>query len=464
MKKRVVVGSVLSLGMVLVACQEEAAQPKQENVEAPVEKEPLQEQISDYRQGYADILANYTSEYGLLGYQEVASYDEYRAGLLYAKLLDFNQDGFEELYIVYKDAPYKGGMNAYVQEIWSTTDAAQPAKQLHLSEVAFHEDYDVEIAPDGIGYVTLPDGQIAIRATVLDLVSQMPHEDHAVFTLQNSQFELAERYTLNAFKDWTYKKNGTVITEEDFTAQLEALDAKTTWIVKDAYNADVIEMIQLADEINNINNLQQQVTDTLGAQLMDSATVLDQTAESALHTLLEKYVYLRQLTESKETASALAVYYIFSNQVEYRQNEDYLLVYDVAPMIEKAKAEFNLELVAADFEAMNTPQNDSMSYENGTIISSIYDGFMMGEKNEIKRAKQLHDSVYYIEYENISVDAYGDFITEQDLQTPIAEWSSEKLQAVTNRGLQYIVVDLAGEGTLYYKSSQPLHVDELSKF
>lgn len=457
MKKRFFVGSMLGFGLLLAACQEDTARP-----EAPSE-EKVQQQTDDYRQDYAHVLSRYMEDYGMLGYAPVEFFDEYNIGLLHAELLDFNQDGFDELYIVYKDADYKGGINGYVQEVWSTTDAAQPAKQLVKKQLQFHEEYEADIVPNGIGYVTLADGQIALRETAMDLIGQMPHEDHALFTLQNGQFELYERYTLNALDNWTYEKSGSEITEEEYETSLDALATNTTWIIEDSLGPDLIYPMNMVEEMNELNTLQQQLTDTLQAELVAVASVFAQADEQQLQAILEKYSYLRKLDMTKDTARSLAVYYIFTNQLKSTQNEEYLLVYDVAQIIEKAKDEFGVALVANDFDVMNTPPNESLYYEEGQIVSSIFDGFSFEEQNELKRAKLLRDGVYYVEYENISIDIYGDFLTEQDLQTPITQWSSDKLQAVTNHGLQYVVVNLE-EGNLLYKSSKPLYEDELAKF
>lgn len=451
---------LLSLSLLLAACQDESTVGQQE--EEQQEQQGQQEPVADYRQAYANVLTNYVENTNFLGYGQEFISTDYRYGLVYADLIDFDQDGFEELYVVYKDSEYLNGTNDYVQEVWSTTDANTPAKKLSMEELPQYEESNMSILWEGLGFVTLENEQVGIRVTAQDLAGQMPHDEHVIYTLQDGQLAIQDYYSLSAVDNWTYKKNGKVIVEQDYTAETEALHTNTTWIVEDNYGPDLKYGIDVAQANKQLNELQQQSNKYLAGSLEDSEK-LSETQLQQVKDVLVQYKYLNYLdVKDKQSASSIAVYYIFSNQLEHVFTEEYLLQYDVAKIISKAKEEFGIELVAADFESLVPP--DAIYYEDGQLISSIFDGFVLKEKYEILGFRQLKDTLYYIEYGGLHIDTYAEDFPEERLALPIEQWNDLELSRAVNDGVSYIIIDTAKQPKLLYKSHTPLTEEQLEQY
>lgn len=72
-------------------------------------------------QEYYDLLTEYREKYGEGKIETVGQYDFYLNGVCYAKLLDFNDDGQEELVLAHISDDFKSGKSVYPQyqiEVW----------------------------------------------------------------------------------------------------------------------------------------------------------------------------------------------------------------------------------------------------------------------------------------------------------------------------------------------------------
>lgn len=52
-------------------------------------------------------------------------------------------------------------------------------------------------------------------------------------------------------------------------------------------------------------------------------------------------------------------------------------------------------------------------------MSTLFDGFVIKEKYRILGFRQLKDTLYYIEYESLHIDTYGEDFPEERFALPI---------------------------------------------
>lgn len=90
-------------------------------------KGKLEQKWADYTlakryEAYSQLLSEYTVSYGNCTVAYPNAYETYLTGLSFAKLIDFNQDGAEELLVAYYDPARHNGMWIHDVVVWTYQD------------------------------------------------------------------------------------------------------------------------------------------------------------------------------------------------------------------------------------------------------------------------------------------------------------------------------------------------------
>lgn len=114
-----------------------------------------QERKSAQYQAYYDLCMEYQEKYGKPGYRETEGWDGVSlTGLCTIKLFDFDQDGSEELILVYSEKDEFGDDNFYY-EIWAWQNG-ECVNALPKNEISYDQDVNrwIEVAPqDDVMYL-----------------------------------------------------------------------------------------------------------------------------------------------------------------------------------------------------------------------------------------------------------------------------------------------------------------------
>src|SRR5690606_26811798 len=86
-------------------------------------------------------------------------------GIVYADLIDFNNDGRSELYVLFRSSDYASdelshrNQRGYIEEVWGVQ-----GKESILLKQGMYDYEDVSYASDlALSFITLEDGTVAIR-------------------------------------------------------------------------------------------------------------------------------------------------------------------------------------------------------------------------------------------------------------------------------------------------------------
>ncbi len=93
-----------------------------QEVKGKLEKKQADDTLAKRYEAYSQLLSEYTASYGNCTVVYPNAYETYLTGLCFAKLIDFNQDGAEELLVAYYDPARHNGMWIHDVEVWTYQD------------------------------------------------------------------------------------------------------------------------------------------------------------------------------------------------------------------------------------------------------------------------------------------------------------------------------------------------------
>lgn len=93
-----------------------------QEVKGKLEKKQAEYTLAKRYEAYSQLLSEYTASYGNCTVAYPNAYETYLTGLCFAKLIDFNQDGAEELLVAYYDPARHNGMWIHDVEVWTYQD------------------------------------------------------------------------------------------------------------------------------------------------------------------------------------------------------------------------------------------------------------------------------------------------------------------------------------------------------
>lgn len=128
-------------------------------------------EVSIRRDDYSSIIESYEEKYGVCSSDYYDEYSEKLTGLCFAKLIDFDQNGIDELILVYTKINENGYYNVAEYSVYSYDDETMETISLaENKELPYFQEFEGSI----VSFITLPD-----LGTCLIIDSTNDNEDEA---------------------------------------------------------------------------------------------------------------------------------------------------------------------------------------------------------------------------------------------------------------------------------------------
>lgn len=218
-----------------------------QNTVAKLEEKQNQREKTKRYAAYKQLLVDYTTTYGE-GTATGQGYNSYLSGLCFAKLIDFNQDGDEELLLAYYDAEKTKGIWVHEVEVWAYNDG-------ELLQVFANQ----SLSDGGMSsFVALSDinGKPCISTGTLGMPSKV-----SMWGYTGEQF--TEVGSINYDPGVQYIVNGTSVTIEECQSALSQWENEITkyWLVSPEQDGNLA-----LTELNNTQSALQNLTATTAQQ------------------------------------------------------------------------------------------------------------------------------------------------------------------------------------------------------
>lgn len=194
----------------------------------------------NWRQGYLELVESYRDKYGELSFPSVIEMQEQMLwcqnarGLCYTRLLDFNDDGRDEMILVYNKDPQLT-TNGYGMEVWSYDKAGKVFCALKLDTTPYVEGVEgasvvFQEYSDG-AYLLLRNSETDLACTYYTFDGEEFVRDHALGENDEpDEFSYEYEYGSRSFEDingfthvYLLETDGSDIMENSITETVDAL-------------------------------------------------------------------------------------------------------------------------------------------------------------------------------------------------------------------------------------------------
>ena len=480
MKKIQIVGwFLLMVSVILVACSgvEEDTDPSEKptnTVEKPgkqlnkAEIEKAQKQIAD---AFPERLTELAKTYGFL-FDEIDFYEaDFEIGIAYATLVDFNDDGVEELITLHKggeffDTPYQHRLtDDYVLEIFGS-DLKEP-KEIHIQNIPVQDNDDLSL-----GLVSLKDGTTAYYERTVQKEQGTKVETTIYYAMEHAGSFNQKTFTATQSKEKTFKIDDKEVDEATYKQELAKYDGKDKPIIQSESGQSSFAFQETSSG--------QMVADILAhfdQQTKEIVAAGEEVEASTIQEAIEKIIDLPSLDINNPSEMEQRLTYIIFYQGfdPDRPSFDIFAGVSEEQIADKYHKLFGVPLDIKD-AALPTPSADEfpiIAYEDGVFYILPTDYYGATVIRTIKRATKLPSDLYYVEVRDLEfhdyiytlVEGYEQTKVDEFLDRPYEEWPKE-MRAYTKSNIpRYIVLKMVDDAlTFRHIGYKPLALEQIQAY
>ncbi|WP_404427011.1 hypothetical protein LG296_12740 [Ureibacillus chungkukjangi] len=448
MKKLLFASSFMLL--ILVGCtdkleNEEKTEQQQDNIEEveqvgrddeQTEPVPANKEQQQANKKLSETLTNLYRKYGVIhpNHKYEEKLGDLYVGIVYSQLIDFDNDGQEELYILMKSSQYMNeelehrNEAGYVEEIWGITD--QEAKLIANNFYSYYED-----APD-MSFVALTDGSTAIK--------RYDSQKIQFSTMQNQQFTVSDSELNGEETPIINKENG----QKQFAIDL----------------SEPISSIQIV-----MNELSKYMNTAFDAETEALTPEID--------TAIRQFINFGDINSLDSTMyESMIEALIFNQKIESDQDpiENYGAGFSEQLIKDAMKKYYSVDFKPDDLEARNPDSTDFhwLEYKDGVFYLVASEYYMDINLPTTEKIVKLSDDLYFIKIQSTEFKALqysmdtGDYFDYTEyIDVPFNEWPEPTHNYLQKNIPSYqILKETAGQYQLLYQSYNNLTVAELEAF
>ena len=395
---------------------------------------------------------------------------EYDHGLVYAKLVDFNKDGKDELFVLFKAMPMLyPETDGYIIEIWGGgfEDGYMPfySRTIEIDECS---------ACDlSVGLIEFKDGSYGYYESSAQTAQGTTFSNETIYFMKDadSYFDETVVFTSMHNESSTYEVNGEAVEEEEFGARRELYNGTDIPIIKGDFGRKsfVHGAKSSAAVVKAIFEEIDYAFDSAG----DDETKVD---PASVQAYAERVLYLNDVRANhphymRKMLEYVLLYEDLQADLHYT---DYFLTISEQAVAEKVKEVFGVEL---DLSVMIIQDPEDMSdslfdYRDGTFYILPTDFALPVVIRTVEKAWEVAEDMYYMVVSDIAFDemAYDNVeLTPVDkvdfLYEPITKWPVEARKYAVSDIRRYLLVKVVnGQPTVKYIGNWPLTMDDIKTY
>ena len=483
MKKYLRIIALLST-LLLAACSETEDVPKEivtdedgagrGEITKDEPRDITEEEVKESHLMAGYTLSNIVDSYGYVSDLADFYLSEYDSGLVYAKLIDFNKDGIDELFVLLKANTYISSSmshretDGYVIEIWG--DDGESYSPFYARTVEIDKCSACDLS---VGFLEFDDGSYGYYESSAQAVQGTTYSNETIYYMKDyTSFE--KTVFKSAYNEKvTYEIDGEALEEEEFKGQRELYNGTDIPIIEGYFGTK--SFVHGADSsaavVKAIFEQIEYAFDDAGAD----ATKVDPASVQAYAERVLTINHLR--TNSAHDMERMITYVILYEDVEADlPSYDYFLVISEQAIAAKVKEVFGVEL---DLSETNLPDPDDdigfflVGYRDGAFYITPT-GFNSPKViRTVEKAWEVAEDTYYMTVSDIEFDVMT-YYTASDaadeemnlfIDQPITKWPAEARKNAVSDIRRYILVKLVdGQPTVKYIGYSPLTMDEINEF
>lgn len=456
----------------------ETASPLLEDVKnelAKVEDQLSVQQVNN--QQLANVITDLYSRYGIVPENhEYHARGELLMGLVYSDLIDFNQDGQDELYVLFKSSEYmndeleRRNQNGYIEEVWGVSDGK--------AELLWDSFYTIDesVASDlSVSLITLNDGTTAIKHSSEMTKQGIEFAHHQFYTLQEHEISLAH--------DFYYTKNLNVETEKPYyEVNTKEVDQQKYTKEFQSYNGNELPLIQsnigeksfgidLTNPMATIETVVTNLTKDASETLFSNEEIsLDKKGEH----FIQQFNNVGKIDKRESTTyETMIAYILFNNILEANVPGEYGEGYREKSVLKAVKDYFNVDV---NPNRLNIPteldpthwmylQNDAFylapsGYYNPKVIRNV------------EKVVKVKETLYYVQVQDYNFNSMEhnlntgiDFNFEKYKKLPLEQWPAHTKPYIEKELPTYMLLNYDGDQyQLYYQGHLTLFDGEIEGF
>lgn len=465
----------------LAGCTEEdvANTPEDytEEVEQPGEQDAISESQIKSQQQLGDVLEQIAQRLGTM--PNNSAYYSNGFGLVHANLIDLNQDGQNEMYVLLKGFSYfdeelaHRNQDKYIFEIWAANDQADEAQLLFHEAINLDSSHQSDLS---VSFVKSNGGEIFVKTNHFQISQGTNYDESTYYAYRNGAFgRVLESYRAYGEID-KQRLDATEVDLQTFEAKMKEFEGEETFIVESSAGKKEFGF-DATDLSGHIGNVFTALTEGSNTLLIDGEDASSEDFEQ-IQKEMKDYTFYRTIDKRDvSTYPSLIIGLILSGIVEQDGgNIDYFMGYTETQIAQKMKQLFDIDLdvTALNLPSTNNPsQTELLHYENEVFYMPPTDGYGDITVRDVTEAKKVTDDTYLVTFR----DAFFDFMAYHDANyeslsdpstlknIPTTEWPEDTQEYITTGIPSYAVVKLVdGTMQLHYMGYRNLIEEELKSF
>lgn len=428
----------------------------------------------------AKLLIGISDHYGYVSenHQFHDSLGDLAFGIVHAQLLDFNNDGRDELYVLFRSSNYANdelshrNQRGYIEEIWGV----QENEPILLKHDMYNYE-DTSYASDlTLSFVNLKDGTVAIKQNHEKTGQGIHNSVNTYFTLSENSFVEKEFFhsSGSTFENIPaeFYIDEQLVDEQAYEMEKQKFEGEERFIFKSSAGTK-----EFAIDLSNTKESMMEIVDTLTANnneaLLESESIKITTELTNTFNKYKNFGNMDVRDSSYYPSMLLSLI-----QHGFLENDTpgegyYSTAFSKKAIQTAMKKYYNLEVdpatfgLSSDFSSM-----DLLVYQNNTLYlvdTGLYS--MMESVYTPEKVVQIADDLYYAKVNETLFDlwAYADTYWESDynqfIKLPLTEWPENTHEFLEEQLPTYLLLKENGnEYQLLYKGKYNMTDKELAEF
>lgn len=413
--KKALLFLVLILLLTLAGCSKEESK-EQNTTERHINEEQLNEKRQEelekkIKQNHqlANLITDVVSRYGIVS-KNYEYQDNYliELGLVYADLIDFNNDGQDELYLLMTGSEFfnaesiNHNQHGYVEEIWGFVDE-ELVRLWNFVYPLYGIDSEI-----GSTLVTMKDKKVAIQQTSYFGKQGVLIDGQQFYTLENNQFLLAdkfeyvENYNLEPFEN-AYLINDEEVDQLTYESELEKYNGTEKVIISlDERGKEFA--IDLSNPSKQIEKILDDLLSNANIVLLESETIpINVSLENAIQLYRNiANIDVRDPNTYQYMITGLIFNQLVKSDTKGEYNQDAFTEQSIKEGVNKY---FNVDL---DIASLGLPSDTSefswLYYKDGKVELPATDIYPYINYRFIDKVVLVSENLYYAKVYDYTLD------------------------------------------------------------
>lgn len=463
---------------------DETLQSTDENIEVILGKEagaqeqpPLTEDEIKHRQQLLDVLEDVAYRYGVM--TNNASFQDSGYGLAHAELVDVNQDGRDELAMLFGSSSYQEdeldhrNQDGYILEIWQANQDAEQAALLHSDFIDLASPSPADMV---VSFVTTLKGEVVLKNSRFQSDDKENFDEATYYAYRDGAFEQVLMAYHSAGDQEEYQLNDKKVDRETFEQRMQDFEGEEAPIVRSEAGEKAF-----AFDANDISGTVGEVFSNLMEGFQTVLTDGEQASEEILAEIrkgLSDFTFYRTIDKrDPETFIPAINSMIIKGQVPQDGGSlEYFMGYKEETIARQMKAlhDIDLDADALDLPSPQQPDNtELLHYQDGVFYVPPSDFHQDYVIRDVTAAMNMGDDTYLVTFRDSFFNLMGYMDATEDYNFDPAEyndaaasdWPQETQDYITPGIPSYAVVKLVdGKVQLPYMGYRNLTEEELDNF